>query len=116
MLRRGLPFGPLYDPASPEQPERGLLFLAYQTSFANQFNKLNSLWMNNAQAPEVGNHDHDLLVGQVPAGQERTGRLDGHPPLRTPDRWVIPTGGAFLFSPAISFFTASPPAPKPATE
>ena len=37
VLRRGIPYGPPYEPGS-EGADRGLLFLAYQTSFTQQFN------------------------------------------------------------------------------
>ena len=107
MLRRGIPYGPLYQEGE-GKIDRGLLFLAYQTSFTRQFKILNNLWMNNQSAPERGNAGHDLLVGQNPptesrfisfqddAGNERVR-------LETMSRWVISTGGAFLFSPSISF-------------
>jgi Dyp-type peroxidase family len=107
MLRRGIPYGPPY-PNSTEPTDRGLLFLAYQTSFKRQFQVLNSLWMNNPSAPELTNEGHDLLVGQNPAGTDRVGTLRdplGAPraSLTTADRWVIPTGGGFFFSPSVSF-------------
>jgi deferrochelatase/peroxidase EfeB len=50
MLRRGITYGPLFDPAN-AQADRGLLFLAYMTSFQGQFLILNTDWMNNAAAP-----------------------------------------------------------------
>ncbi len=109
MLRRGIPFGPLYD----EEPdkERGLLFLAYQTSFTSQFRELNSDWMNNPAAPELGNDGYDLLVGQSGDGTARTAPLHDSAAnvdvqVTAPTQFVIPTGGAFLFSPSISFLRA----------
>jgi Dyp-type peroxidase family len=107
MLRRGIPYGPPY-PTSTEPTDRGLLFLAYQTSFKRQFQVLNSQWMNNPSAPELTNEGHDLLVGQNPAGADRVGTLRdpvGAPraSLITADRWVIPTGGGFFFAPSVSF-------------
>ncbi len=104
MLRRGIPFGQLYDPAIQDDSERGLLFISYQTSFNEQFKKLNSQWMNNPDAPEVGAHNHDLLVGQSLITNERVGTLPENVVVKTSDRWVISSGGAFLFSPSISFF------------
>jgi Dyp-type peroxidase family len=107
MLRRGIPYGAAY-PTSTEPTDRGLLFLAYQTSFKRQFQVLNSLWMNNPSAPELTNEGHDLLVGQNPSGTDRVGTLrdpQGTPraSLTTVDRWVVPTGGGFFFSPSVSF-------------
>jgi Dyp-type peroxidase family len=108
MLRRGIPYGSPYDAMSPDSADRGLLFLAYQTSFKRQFLTLNSTWMNNPSAPEVTDEGYDILVGQNPGGDIRTARLRdpaGAPvaTLATSDQWVIPTGGGFFFAPSISF-------------
>jgi deferrochelatase/peroxidase EfeB len=109
MLRRGIPFGPLYD----EKPEaeRGLLFLAYQTSFNSQFRELNTDWMNNPDAPELGNDGYDLLVGQNGDGTARSAPLHDSTAnvdvqITAPAQFVVPTGGAFLFCPSISFLRA----------
>jgi len=109
MLRRGIPFGPLYD----EKPEaeRGLLFLAYQTSFNSQFRELNTDWMNNPDAPELGNDGYDLLVGQNGEGTARSAPLHDSTAnvdvqITAPAQFVVPTGGAFLFCPSISFLRA----------
>lgn len=109
MLRRGMPFGPLYTNAP--GAERGLLFLAYMTSVDRQFRLLTAQWMNNPAAPEVGATGHDMLVGQADAGQPRQCTLKdalGNPKaaLSTTERWVIPTGGAVLFAPAIDTLAA----------
>src|SRR5262249_17382737 len=125
MLRRGIPFGPLYDRDHPKAPdngkERGLLFLSYQRSIEGQFNAINRDWMNNRDAPSAGGFD--LLVGQsVPDGSglhaakpatffgpSPTGGDDATP-FDAPNQWVIPTGGAFLFAPSIAFVdTFAPP-------
>ena len=107
MMRRGIPYGPPYGPDQ-EDADRGLLFLAYQTSFEDQFKILNNAWMNNPSAPErlVG---HDMLVGQGKPGTVRFGSFldeDGNEQQRISSlsRWVVPTGGAFLFSPPLKFF------------
>jgi hypothetical protein len=70
MLRRGIPFGPLYEAGKNEQSERGLLFLAYMTSIERQFARLNRIWINNPGAPEIYDEGFDMLVGQSP-NQER---------------------------------------------
>lgn len=118
MLRRGIPFGPPYDHASPANPqnqaERGLLFLSYQRKIAAQFSILNHDWMNNRDAPQAGGFD--LLVGQhVPddAGLHtaKTATFFGSSPNSSGDgskfevkrQWVTPTGGAFLFAPSMAF-------------
>jgi hypothetical protein len=117
MLRRGIPFGPLYNHAQPLDPknsaERGLLFLAYQSKISTQFEELNSDWMNTNLNPSPGGFD--LLVGQtLAAGGENAGKTAGWfdapsgsvTPIATPQQWVIPTGGAYLFAPSISWTRA----------
>jgi Dyp-type peroxidase family len=108
MLRRGIPYGQPYGPGQ-EDADRGLLFLAYQTSFEDQFRLLNNVWMNNPSAPERSGEGHDMLVGQDEAGRARFGSFrdedgDEWQQVSTLSRWVIPTGGAFLFSPSLKFF------------
>lgn len=107
MLRRGIPYGPSFE-AGTETADRGLLFLAYQTSLTHQFRLLNNLWMNNPQAPEKEG-GHDLLVGQNELGGPRFGALldplgNERARFTTQERWVVSTGGAFLFSPSLELF------------
>jgi Dyp-type peroxidase family len=124
MLRRGIPFGPLYDRSNPNAPdnakERGLLFLSYQRSIDDQFGSLNRGWMNQENLPHAGGFD--LLVGQNVSEQsglhaEKPAIFFGPPmtspdsgaPLRAPTQWVTPTGGAFLFAPSITFIDTFAP-------
>lgn len=112
MLRRGIPFGPVYDRVNPANPdnrtERGLLFLSYQRSPSLQFERLNSSWMNVDDGPGPGGFD--LLVGQRVSSQTGTHVAKeaiwydapepaaGHP-FSAPRTWVRPSGGAYLFAP-----------------
>jgi Dyp-type peroxidase family len=111
MLRRGIPFGPLYDHARPEAPvnveSRGLLFLSYQRHF-DQFSTLARDWMNQKDAPGPGGFD--LLVGQtlsdgLHAPKQATFHAAGQAGIafEAPRQWVLPTGGAFLFAPSLTF-------------
>ncbi|MCK1604762.1 Dyp-type peroxidase [Bradyrhizobium sp. 166] len=100
MLRRGVPFGPLYD-AAPEA-DRGLAFIAFQSSVKSQFEFLTQHWMNSDLNPGRGN---DLLVGRSD-GSARTMKIRGpagpiqiSAPLAD---WIKPTGGAYLFVPGKS--------------
>ena len=113
MLRRGIPYGPRFEEGR-EDEDRGLLFLAYQTSFADQFRVLNNQWMNNPDAPEKTSEGYDLLVGQNPQGEARFGSLlddlgGERARVSTLARWVIATGGVFLFTPSRSFFRGLAP-------
>jgi Dyp-type peroxidase family len=105
MLRRGITFGPRFE--SPDDTERGLLFLAYQTSIEQQFELLSRKWMNRPNAPEPSS-GHDLLVGQEHG--TRTATLaapgGGTVEISTERVWVVPTGGGYFFSPSISVLEA----------
>lgn len=107
MLRRGIPFGPRYTGDNADDA-RGLFFLAYMTSIERQFARLNRLWMNNSGAPELHDEGYDMLVGQASNGERFLTMRDaqGNETLRqrSTDSWVVPTGGAFLFAPSLSFF------------
>jgi Dyp-type peroxidase family len=100
MLRRGIPFGPAFDTA-PEVSNRGLAFLAFQTSIKSQFEFLTLHWMNSEANPAPEN---DIVVG----------RSDGVRVMKVPGpqgpievsasdmSWIVPTGGAYLFVPSRS--------------
>lgn len=94
VLRRSIPYG------GPDAAERGLLFLCWQTSIVRQFERLTVGWMNRDDAPQPGGHD--LLVGQAPV---RCAMLDGVAVV-TSERFVVPTGGAYLFAPSTSALRA----------
>lgn len=109
MLRRGAPYGPLRSESEADPPGgRGLAFISYQTSIEGQFGQVTSDWMNDSTAP-TGGGGYDLLVGQAEPGGERFIDLEDSPAGRIRDggqRWVTPTGGAFLVAPSITALQA----------
>ena len=127
LLRRGIPFGRSYvntapagspDGAAPRFPDdRGLVFLCYQTSIERQFEFITRQWVNDPDAPGAGG-GQDPIIAQ--AARTRTFALPGGRPdhLSLMQRFVITTGGAYLFQPSVSALyrlagTAAPTRPDP---
>ena len=64
LMRRGIPFGDPFDPTVlPDDGNRGLLFLAYQTSIEDQFEFVIKNWVNNPDFKDPGS-GHDPILGQ----------------------------------------------------
>ncbi|GET41978.1 Dyp-type peroxidase [Microseira wollei] len=108
LLRRGIPFGKPY----PASGERGLLFLAYQTSIERQFEFVTRFWINNPDFRDSGD-GYDPIVGQNNREGEKRSRTFVLPirnangsidkiSIELPNDWVIPTGGGYFFAPSLS--------------
>jgi Dyp-type peroxidase family len=106
IVRRGLPYGPPYDPTRPRDGhERGLLGMFIGVSIRDQFEFLMAHWANDGRfAAGLGHTDKDPLVGAHPDGSgtfsiprpEGTVVLDGF------SRFVTTRGGAYCFLPSIT--------------
>lgn len=116
ILRRGLPYGPPLPPGqtATDGMDRGLLFLSYQSSIAQQFEFLASQWMNSSQLPTNPSAypdglGFDMLVGQNPVDRERfaylrlpTGDVKISTTASAIKEWVTATGGGYFFAPSLS--------------
>lgn len=117
ILRRGTPYGsefvetespyPSADNPPPDQ-DRGLLFLCYQSSIAEQFEFIQTQWANHDDFPGPGAGRDPIISQDVDAASFEL------PPDRhlTLQRWVITTGGDYFFAPSISalhLLAGSPP-------
>lgn len=104
IVRRGMPYGPPYDPAHPDDgKERGLLGAFICASLIAQFEAIQYDWMNlglqhpkitGTNDPVLGNNDPKFSSFTMPVGSSSI-VLRGFP------RFVRTVGGAYLFLPSI---------------
>jgi len=107
IIRRGVPFGPPFDPAKgnggDNDAERGLVFVAYMSSIENKFEFLMQVWANNADfpLPEAG---PDPIIGDTqPRPSPIDLKIQGKPDFKKDfQRFVHTTGTLYAFSPSIS--------------
>ncbi len=107
MLRRGVPYGePMPEPGLHDDGvDRGLLFLAYQASIEQSFEKVSEDWVNSIDRPSP--KGHDPLIGQNASGPTRQRQVSipmdsgADRALLIDQEWVTATGGGYFFSPSI---------------
>jgi deferrochelatase/peroxidase EfeB len=107
LVRRGVPYGPFYDPASasvPDDTERGLLGNFIGASLGAQFEAMSCDWLNlglqdpritGSNDPVVGANDLASSWFDLPLKSGATIRLNGLP------RFVTTRGGAYVFLPSL---------------
>jgi Dyp-type peroxidase family len=116
LLRRGVPFGPVFDPEKPDAIERGLLFNAYMASIEDQFEFLQRRWANDPEFPTstLARFQHaagksrtvaglDPVVGDdAGVARRRFGKRISRdiPPLAL-GGFVTTTGAVYAFAPSI---------------
>jgi deferrochelatase/peroxidase EfeB len=104
LVRRGIPYGPRFDPASPDGIERGLLANFLCANLAAQFEAVQYDWINlglqhpgitGSNDPLAGANQEDASWFDIPTSQGAV-RLRGVP------RLIQTRGGAYTFLPSIS--------------
>ena len=106
IVRRGVPYGPPFDPAHPDDGvERGLVGLFIGVSLKDQFEFIMSNWVNGSIFAAGLSGTKDVLLGDISDG---TGKfnipLHGEKPLVVSgfSRLVRTRGAAYAFIPSIS--------------
>jgi Dyp-type peroxidase family len=123
IIRRGIPYGPVWIEGQLDHDPRGLLFVAYQADIERQFEFVLTQWLGKVEFP-VPAAGTDALVGQLewpgrpapnsgrtataewtpraqrPASTKRAGQTGGIVSLRLP-AFVTPRFGGYFFSPGI---------------
>jgi deferrochelatase/peroxidase EfeB len=106
IVRRGLPYGPPYDPANPtDGVERGLLGIFINVSLKDQFEFIMKDWINNGVfAPGLG-AGHDPVLGhQDPQSSKFSIPIEQGPPrvLKGFSSFIKTRGGMYCFIPSIT--------------
>ncbi|MGH4026441.1 MAG: Dyp-type peroxidase, partial [Pseudonocardiaceae bacterium] len=105
IVRRGVPYGPPYDPARPDDGQaRGLLGLFIGVSLLDQFEFLMSEWANDGRFTAGLGSTKDPLLGDTAegAGTFSIPRPEGTVVLEGFSRFITTRGGAYTFLPSIS--------------
>jgi Dyp-type peroxidase family len=104
IVRRGIPYGPAFDPSNPTDEPRGLLGVFLCASLIVQFESMQYDWINlglqdpritATNDPLVGNNERDFSSFRIPVSS-------GTVELRGFSRFVETRGGAYLFVPSIT--------------
>jgi deferrochelatase/peroxidase EfeB len=104
LVRRGMPYGPHYNPKKPVKAERGLLGSFMCASLTAQFEALQYDWTNlglqdpritGTNDPILGNNDPLFSRFSFPVGE-------GEVTFRGFSHFVVTRGGAYLFQPSMT--------------
>ncbi|WP_380876319.1 hypothetical protein ACFB49_08160 [Sphingomonas sp. DBB INV C78] len=100
IARRGLSYGPAN--GDPAEAERGIIFMAYNASIAEQFEVIQR-WINGGNSTGVASCQGDPLIGTARPGDRRTFRFmlnDKVERVDIPQPFVSLLWGLYLFAPS----------------
>jgi Dyp-type peroxidase family len=102
IVRRGLPYGPPYDPEHPDDGhERGLVGMFIGVDLKDQFEFVMSEWLNDGTfAPGLGSTKDPLTGANDPADSRFA--IPGGTALSGFSRFVTTRGGAYCFLPSMT--------------
>lgn len=102
IIRRGIPFGPAFDPAAGRghgvDAPRGLLFHAFMASIENQFEFLQSSWANAPDFPMAGDGADPVIGTDSSVTLKLSDQADQELAFR---RTVVTEGALYAFAPSI---------------
>ncbi|KAJ7669280.1 fungal peroxidase [Mycena polygramma] len=108
IMRAGIPYGPEVSSSEASSgstsTERGLAFVAYQSSIANGFKFLQKTWANNAAFVHSG-VGADPIIGAAAGAQRVITGLDptnSTKAITLTTDFVVSRGGEYFFSPSLS--------------
>src|SRR5262245_4960230 len=105
LVRRGRPYGPLFNPKEPDKVERGLLGNFIGASISAQFEAMSYDWLNvGLQDPRLTGSNDPIAGASEPSTSWFDVRLKSGTTiqLRGMPRFVHTRGGAYTFLPSIS--------------
>ncbi len=105
IVRRGIPYGPPYDPAHPRDGQaRGLLGMFIGVSLRDQYEFLIAQWANDGTFTAGLGRTKDPVIGAQPdgGGSFSIPRPEGPVALTGLARFVTTRGGAYCFLPSIT--------------
>ena len=110
LIRRGLPYGPAYDPSQPgDGIERGLLGYFINSSIENQYEFVLGNWVNDSEfagAVRLPPKSKDPLIGTQDAAESIfvIPRADGAPPIKLTgfSSFVTTKAAAYCFLPSVT--------------
>jgi Dyp-type peroxidase family len=103
IMRRGIPFGPIFDPSSgPDHgpgADRGLVFQCFCADLERQFEFLQSHWVNHPDFP-AADDGRDHVIGRESSNiLRRRGAPDAHLDFR---QFVTTSGAVYAFAPSMT--------------
>ena len=127
IMRRGMSYGARYDPSETTEVDRGIVFMAYNASIAEQFEVIQR-WISGGNSTEIFSGQGDPLLGVPQQGSKRTFRfLHNNEVVRAdlddpsaPRPFVELQWGAYLYVPSMAALAKlgalqpAPPAQDPA--
>ena len=112
MARRGIPFGQrdvstTIGPSIAQMPERGvgLLFMSYQANISNQFEFIQTNWVNNPDFPQTSSGSDPILGQGIVSKGKFAVTYDNAASLQEEsfNSFVTLKGGEYFFAPSVPF-------------